>query len=101
MGAVYADGQMPKTRLYATVSFRWQDRYFVPTPLLGPPPKAQPVGTKPPANRNGRPKSKRGPVPADHPWRRCRVLVGTGRLRSPASHATPYSPNGKKAVDIS
>jgi hypothetical protein len=102
-----AHGQMPssritiETRLDGTLRFRWRDRYLLPAPLSAPPAKPQPHKPNRVASRNGKPKPKRGPVRADHPWRQFPIRVGKGRLQSPASQATSSSTNGTGTANTS
>ncbi len=74
-----ADPRMPTHRITierrfdATTRFRWEEQYLQPTPIASPPqpiavPTLQRAIPKPPTPR---------PAPADHPWRRSPILVGS------------------------
>lgn len=101
-----AQAAMPKTRvtieqrLDGTTRFRWRGTYLLPTALLGPPPKPEPLpklqGPRPLSGAAGK------PLTPDHPWRRFPGFVGKKRSTSPASRvplSTPMAVGADKSIE--
>ncbi len=93
-----ADGSMPRSRitieqrLDGTLRFRWRERYLLPTPLLGAPPRPEKLKPEKPAGPRPLTGAAGKPLGPDHPWRRFPNRVGRGRFTSPAPRATLSTP---------